>query len=90
VIVQAFVKPDQVFATGIKMNGEKYTVFKAEGQILMGRKVVAVMSLELSRLTLAAGEGGYRDRPDSTGSHRGASPGQYPNATMREYYGSVG
>ena len=89
-IVQAFVKPDQVFANGIKVNGEKYTVFKAEGQLLMGRKVLVVISLELSQLTLAAGEGGYRDRPDRTGSHRGASPGHHPNATMREYYGSVG
>jgi hypothetical protein len=39
VIVQGFQEPNKVFESGIKINGQKYTVFKADDQVMMGRKV---------------------------------------------------
>jgi len=38
VIVEAFVDAAAIHANGIKINSEKYTVVKADEQVIMGRK----------------------------------------------------
>ncbi len=49
VIVEAFVDPSTIHANGIKIDSEKYTVFKADDQVIMGRKVRPVVSLKTFR-----------------------------------------
>jgi hypothetical protein len=49
VILEGFTDPTPLFTSGLKIDNEKYTVFKADEQAIMGRKVLPVVSLQTSR-----------------------------------------
>ena len=82
VIVEAFVDAAAIHANGIKISSEKYTVVKADEQVIMGRKVLPAVSLQNLANATSAGEGRNRHRQDKTGSHPGAPPRYGCNAAM--------